>query len=324
MTTLAILHPSDLLGEELKEEIRRRAALDGEIKLLSTDEAEIGTLTESRGAAAVVQRFAPEDLESVDLAFFCGAVASNRPLLAALPERTTAIVLSPDAALADGKPLVAGVNLDQAHAGGVFLSPNAGAILLAQLLAPLAPLAPRQAVATLVQPASVFGKPALDELFEQTRSLLAFSSERPQQVFGRQLAFNLFPPAAEPTNIAAQVRGALRDLPGGGDLPVAVQLVQGGIFHGVAASLYLRFDEDPGEGALGAALRSSPRLDTALEEEPGPVDAASRGEVLVGSVRRQEGEPGGYWLWGVMDNLTVGGAINAAEIAEAVLRLRTV
>lgn len=323
MATFALLHSSDLLGEELKDEIGRRTALEGPLKLLSTVEAEIGTLTESRSAAAVVQRFAPDDLEGVDVAFFSGPMAANRPLLAELPEATTAIVLSPDATLADGKPVVAGVNLDQAHAGGVFLSPNAGVVLLAQLLEPLLRLGARQAVATLVQPASVYGKQALDELYEQTRSLLAFSSERPREVFGRQLAFNLYPPAAPPADLSAQVRDALRDRQAGGDLDLAVQLLQGGVFHGVSASLYVRFDGDPGEAAVRDALAASPRIDFGVDEEPSPVDAASRGEALVGSVRRQEGEPGAYWLWAVMDNLTVGGAINAAEIAEAVLRLRT-
>ncbi len=323
MTTFAILHPSDLLGDELRDEIGRRPALDGAVRLLSTDEAEIGNLTEMRGAAAVVQRLTPDELEDVDVAFFCGAMAANRPLLAELPSRTTVIVLSSDAALADGKPVVAGVNLDSAHAGGVFLSPNAGAVLLAELLAPLLPLGPQQAVATLVQPASVFGKQALDELYEQTRALLAFGSERPQEVFGRQLAFNLYPPAAPPVDLAAQVREALRGARQGGELPLAVQVVQGGVFHGVAASLYVRFASDPGEDALRQALGKSPRLDLSSEDEPSPVDVASRREVLVGTVTPQPGEPGGYWLWAVVDNLTVGGAVNAAEIAEAVLRLPT-
>ena len=50
--------------------------------------------------------------------------------------------------------------------------------------------------------------------------------------------------------------------------------------------------------------------------EPGPVDAAAREEVVVGSVRPDAGAPGGYWIWAVMDNLTRGGALNAVEVAE--------
>jgi hypothetical protein len=107
MIVLAILHPSDLQGQELKERLERRPGWWDELRLLSTDEAEVGTLTEVRGAAAMVQRFTPEELEGVAVAFFCGSMAASRPILADLPRDTTAIVLAPEAEAGDGRPVVA-------------------------------------------------------------------------------------------------------------------------------------------------------------------------------------------------------------------------
>jgi aspartate-semialdehyde dehydrogenase len=58
-----------------------------------------------------------------------------------------------------------------------------------------------------------------------------------------------------------------------------------------------------------------------LSDKPrllGPIDAAASDKVLFGTVRKDEAA-GGLWLWAVMDNLTRGGALNAIEIAEALL-----
>jgi len=320
MTVLAILHPSDLQAQELKERLEQRTGLWDELRLLSTDETEVGTLTEVRGAAAVVQRFVEGDLEGVAVAFFCGAMEANRRLLASLPRETTGVVLSPEAGAADGRPVVRGVTAAPPVAGEVLVSPHPGALLLTHLLHGLLALEPASASATLLQPASLAGRAGLDELFDQTRAILAFSPERPQAVFGRQLAFNYYPPAVAPLHLAALVAASL-----GSGLPLAIQAVQSGVFHGIGASLCVRFARDPGVEEVRRALGADPALDLSApggggkNGEPSPVEAANREEILVGSVRAEAQEPGAYWIWSVMDNLTVGGAINAVAIAEAVL-----
>jgi aspartate-semialdehyde dehydrogenase len=320
MTVLAILRPSDLQGQELKERLERRTGLWDELRLLSTDETEVGTLTEVRGGAAMVQRFEEGDLEGVAVAFFCGPLAAHRPLLERLPQETTGIVLSLDAGAADGRPVVFGVTGPPPTAGEGLVSPHPGALLLTHLLATLLPLGVGRAVATLLEPASLSGRAGLDELFEQTRAILAFSSERPQAVFGRQLAFNYYPPLPAPTHLAPLVAASL-----GRELPLAVQVLQSGVFHGIGASLCVGLERDPGLEAVRRALASDPAVDlqaperAAEEGEPSPVEAAAREEILVGSVRAEAGEPGSYWIWAVMDNLTVGGAVNAVDLAEAVL-----
>jgi aspartate-semialdehyde dehydrogenase len=315
MTVLAILHPADLQGQELKERLEHRSGLWDDLRLLSTDENEVGTLTEIQGAAAMVRRFEEGDLAGVAVAFFCGAMAPNRRILASLPAETTGIVLSPDADAADGRPLVVGITQPPPALGEVLVSPHPAALHLARLLRPLLPLSAARAAATLLAPASLTGRAGLDELFDQTRSILAFSSERPQAVFGRQLAFNYYPLLPAPVHLTPLVTAIL-----GRELPLAVQVIQSGVFHGIGASLCVHFEVDPGGEAIRAALGGDPALDLATaEEEPSPVDAANREEILVGSVRAEAGEAGSYWIWSVMDNLTVGGANNAVDIAEAVL-----
>ncbi len=316
MTTLALVHPANLLGKELRERLERRRQLWQELRLLTTREEEVGTLTEVRGAAAMVRRLEPEELEGVEVAFLCGAMAANRPLLAELPSETTAILLSPDATRGDGLPVVDGVNLEDATAGQVLVSPHPGAVALAHLLHPLRALHLEAAVATLVQPASMHEEAGIDELFEQTRRLLAFSDRKPTAVFGHQLAFNLLPVAGGGDHLLGHL-GALF----GEELDLALQIVQGGVFHAFAASVYLRFPSDPGAAAVRAALAAHPQVKLARDADHlGPTDAAVSEQLLVGHLRPDPRHAGAYWAWAVMDNLTRGGALNAIAIAEAVLR----
>lgn len=322
MTAIAIVHPTDLLGKELRETLAAHPALARDVRLLSGREEEVGTLTEVAGAAALVTGYEPEALQGVDIAFFCGPVAANRPILAELPPETRAIVLSLDATVADGLPVVAGVNDAAAPGARVLLSPHPGAVLLAQLLHALRDFTPEAAVATLVLPASIRDDAGLEELFEQTKQIVAMTQRMPAPVFGTQLAFNLLPTstavaAADP--IAAQV-GAVLGTPGtpGTMPPLALQTLQGGIFHSVSASLWVRCAGNPTAQAVRKALAAQPHL--AAADKPrllGPVDAAASDKVLFGAPRRDE-VAGGLWLWAVMDNLTRGGALNALGIAEAI------
>jgi aspartate-semialdehyde dehydrogenase len=327
MSTVAVVHPTTLLGKELCDALGR-GGLAGttwqEVRLLSTREAEVGTLTQVAGAAALVQRYEPASLEGVALAYFCGPIAANRPLLAELPAATTAVVLSPDATAADGRPVVAGINGREGATGGggaaeVLLSPHPAVVLLAHLLHPLRGLCePRQATATVIQPASMYDEAGIEELFEQTRHIVAMTPRRQSPVFGAQLAFNLLP-AAGAEETAETIGAALGSVLAAPRLAISAQLLQGAVFHCMAASLYVQCGGGgavPSVQAVRKALAASPYVEIARDgRHLGPVDAAANDKVLAGSPRRDDG---GIWIWAVMDNLTRGGATNAIEIAAAV------
>ncbi|HRC84859.1 MAG TPA: hypothetical protein PK413_04550 [Thermoanaerobaculia bacterium] len=317
MNKIAVVNPASLIGQELRQELERRGGMFGDFELFASDEDEVGTLTEKRGAAAVVQRCEPGDLDDFQLVFLCGKAASWRPLLETLPAELSVVVVSPEAGLSDGQPIVAGVNSRDAAGGGVLVSPHPAVVILARLLAPLTHLGLRIATATVLQPASIFGQEGLDELFEQTRAILTFNQERPQEIFGRQLAFNTYP--APGFSDLTETLAAVLAKP---ELRLSAQLLQGGIFHGVAASVYVEVAPDPGAVALNRALEAGAQAAfTEPGDEPGPVEAAVAEEILAAEVR-SAGRPGAYWLWAVMDNLTLGAARNAAETAEAVLGAR--
>ena len=313
MKVAAIVNPAGLLAKELRDQLDNRPDLVREQRLLTTVDEEVGTLTESGGGAAMVQRFDPDELGAVDVLFLCGPAAASREVLRALPEAKAAVLLSLDATPEDAPPVVAGINLDDGLRGPVALSPHPAAILLAHVLHPLRAHGLRRAEATLLQPASVFSTEALDQLFEQARNLLTFQPPVESAYWPRQLAFNVVATEDVADNIRTETQAILGDA-----VQISAQLLQAGVFHGFSASVHLAFDPDPGAEALRAAYSERPHLRWVDEEPLGPIDAASTDDVLLGHLRPESS--GSYWLWGVMDNLTRGGASNAIAIAEALLR----
>ncbi len=317
MRTLAVVHPTSLIAKELRERLEARPALCRELRLLSAEEEEIGTLTESVGAAAFVGRIEPESFDGVDLAFFCGTIEHDRETLARLARShpaIPAILLSRGAGPEDGLPAVAGVR-DAARLGVERLvSPHPAAVAAALLLDPLAPLAPRRAVATVIQPVSSEGEPGMDELFEQTRGILAFAGKPKGMLFPAQIAFNVVPAAAETAGVAELARAAL-----GADYPLAIEVLQGGIFHAVSVSLYVELGESPAPAELRKRIARSAAV-TAVRhpERLGPVAAAGEETLQLGAVRAAGGA-GAYWIWATMDNLVRGGAANAVALAESLL-----
>lgn len=327
MTTLALVHPTGLAGKELRETLERRPELWDEIRQLTTDPDEIGALTELAGSAALVARADADSLAGADAVFLCGPAEAGRELLEAVPPGATAIFVHAEPARGEAAvptgatPVVAGVNPEAAIAGGVLASPHPGTVLLAHLLHPLRRFGLAGGSAVLVQPTSVYDS-GLDELFGQARSIVAMQSQEEPEVFGRQLAFNLLP-----TPVAgAAVAGDLRAVLGGGEaaLPLAVRVLQGGVFHGVSAAVHLQFDRGVDPEAVREALGEHPLNRLAEESELlGPIDAAASDEVLIGGVEAvAPADGGGVWIWAVMDNLTRGGTLNAVGILELILGSR--
>jgi aspartate-semialdehyde dehydrogenase len=317
MSAIAIVHPGTLVGKELRVAIENRLKSWRDVRLLSTDADEAGTLTEVQGEAALVLRYEPESFKDVSTVYFCGPAEKNRPLYGDVPSSALAVVLSPDATLEDGVPVVAGVNTDAVSAiasGSRLVSPHPAVVLLAHVLHPLRPLQPVDAVATLIQPASAQGDAGIEELFEQTREIVMMSGRTPATVYGAQLAFNLLPAAAETLPLSDLLQRVVSDMP-----PVPLQVIQGGVFHGMALSLHVRFGGSPSPPtpqALRKALAANPYVEIAKDSgHLGPIASATSDKVLVGAIRQDAAS--GFWFWAILDNLTRGTALNAVEIAEA-------
>jgi aspartate-semialdehyde dehydrogenase len=106
------------------------------------------------------------------------------------------------------------------------------------------------------------------------------------------------------------------------DLPLQAQCVRVPVLVGHAQAIWVETAEPLSADEARDALGSAPHV--AIEELATPKDAAGRDEVLVGRIRSDTATGSGLALWSVNDNLRKGAALNAVQIAEALLERRLV
>jgi aspartate-semialdehyde dehydrogenase len=314
MTRAAILEPDGLLGKELREQLDSHPELGTEIALFSQRKEEVGTLTEVGGAAAMVQSFSPDDLDSLDLLFHCEPRADELAYLDRLPAGLGLIVVSPTVAIPQGLPVLADDDQPAAR-GDVLVSPHPAVVGLAHLLRPLASLGLEEAVATLLLPASIYDQDALEEVFAQTRALLEFKRPAAGKRFSEQVAFNVLPGPPDEAVIVEHLSALLPGVP-----RLSAHNLQAGVFHGLGLSVFCQLGAGVEPDDVVAALSGLEAIELAeTPESVGPVGAATGETILVGEVRPAPKLPGAFWLWAALDNLTRGGATNAIGVASRLL-----
>ncbi|HSP13324.1 MAG TPA: Asd/ArgC dimerization domain-containing protein [Thermoanaerobaculia bacterium] len=314
---LGIINPLTLVGNEIKTILRERSFPAERIVLLDTTGENAGALTEIGEEPAVVTPATPEELDDLDLTFFCGPPAGNQAALERCREGNfIGIDLSQPSSAANGKVVVADVNLEDASGEPLLVSPHPVAIPMALILHQIESISALEScTATVVQPASEFEQAGVEELAQQTVSALNVHSV-PQQVFDRQLAFNLYPALEHNEEfIVGQLRKLIDP-----DAEMALFVTQGTIFHGHTFSLFVRTREELDRHRIIGALQANraiafPEGDQAF----GTIDAAGRDEVLIAEVRPDPSIRGGFWVWAICDNLRRGSALNGVLIAEKVL-----
>lgn len=315
---LGIVNPLTLVGNEIKTILRERAFPFAKVALLDASGQAAGALTDVGNEPAVVATVAQEGLDDLDLVFFCGPAESNREWIARHEEDDfIAIDLSQPTTTEDGKIAVAGVNLEElGEDDEVLVSPHPVAIPLALILHQVHTLSPIEiCTATVVQPASEFDQQGVEELAQQTISVLNIHAV-PKSVFDRQLAFNLYPALEHSEEfIVSQVRGITDPR-----TEIALLITQGTIFHGHTFSLFVKTREELELARIEDALKSTPAIVFAEgDQQFGTIDAAGKDEVLIAEVRPDPTIRGGFWVWAVCDNLRRSSALNAVLIAEKVL-----
>lgn len=307
-----------LVGNELKTILRERGFPYRHLALLDSSGQSAGALTEIGAEPAIVAPVAQEGLEDLDLVFFCGPPATNREWIERHREdRFVAVDLSQPTTSEAGRLAVAGLNLDEVTGEDeVLISPHPVVVPIALILHQIATLsAVESCTASVIQPASEYGQEGVEELAQQTISVLNVQSV-PKMVFDRQVAFSFYP---SEEGLEEMIAGQLRTLTGG-KTEIALQIMQGAIFHGHTFSLFIRTRKPLDRDAVLEALSANPAL--ALPEgdqQFGTVDAAGRDEVLVAAVRDDPSIRGGFWVWAVCDNLRRASALNAVLIAEHAL-----
>jgi len=315
---VGIVNPLTLVGNEIKTILRERSFPFAKVALLDATGKAAGALTDVSDEPAVVSAISDDELEDLDLVFFCGPPAGNREWIDHHREDRFAVIdVSQPSTIEKGKLAIAGINLDDIKGTDTLLiSPHPVTIPIALILHQIETLsAVELCTATVVQPASEFEQIGVEELAQQTISVLNIQTV-PKEVFDRQLAFNLYPALEHNEEFIVEQIRTLTDP----DVQFALLITQGTIFHGHTFSLFLKTRDDLSVDQITSRLRENPAIVLPEGDQTfGTIDAAGKDEVLVAEVRRDPTIRGGFWVWAVCDNLRRSSALNAVLVAEKVL-----
>ena len=327
---VAIVGAASLKGKEIKEVIEQGSFPAVDVKLLDDDES-LGQLEAVGDEPSFIQSVQREQFEHMDFAFFAtdaeftrkhvnfarDAGAAVIDLSYALEDEENASIRAPWLEREFGRT-------EQPADTTVIAHP--AAIALALLLnRSKRGAAVRNAVATIVEPASEHGRRGMDELHQQTVNLLSFQS-LPKDVFDAQVAFNMLSGYGEKSvstleSVERRIVRHFRRITGEQLQVPSLVLVQAPIFHAHVISLYLEFERKLAVGDLAQAMAGPHlRIARAGEDAPSNVSAAGQDEILL-SLRRDAARENAIWLWAAADNLRLA-AITAVDCAAELAKTR--
>lgn len=365
---IGIVGASSLAGKELSDEVADSPLAAADVVLLDGEDA-AGQLTSAGDEPAVVRQIDAASFDGLDFVFFAGSPDLTRAQWqiarragAGVIDQTYALEDEPDIPVrAPWVPPPTGAARERRPDLNTpaVVPAHPVALMLALTAVPLHDsFGLRSVAATVLEPASEHGRLAMDELHQQTVSLLSFQP-LPREQFDAQVAFNILSalgPEARVRlgDVGRRVQKHWSILSGGALPELALQVVQAPVFHGYAVSVLVELSRPATLAEVEQALSrdhvdlisgTQPATDV-QSDPPSNLSAAGQKDVLVQvtdarpsasarhppdhtrdqipnktSDRAPDQKSDRFWLWIAADNLRLAAA-NAISCATELRRLR--
>jgi aspartate-semialdehyde dehydrogenase len=215
-------------------------------------------------------------------------------------------------------------DVEWADRKNIIANPNCST---AQLVVALKPLHDRARIKRVVvatyQSVSGTGKAAMDELWDQTKSVFVLGPDEPK-VYPKQIAFNVIPFAGAfrddgYTDEEAKMWNETHKMIDP-EIKLTVTCVRVPVFVSHSEAVHIEFEQPLDEDEAREILREAPGLVVIDKHEPTgymtPKEAQGEFPVFVSRIRKDPTVENGLALWVVADNLRKGAALNAVQIAE--------
>ncbi|MEE2789610.1 MAG: aspartate-semialdehyde dehydrogenase [Myxococcota bacterium] len=322
---VAVVGATGAVGEEMRKVLDERNFPVKRLVPLASGRSAGQTIT-WKNKDIIVEELDAHSFEGVDIALFsAGASVSEQfgPIAAEagafVVDNSRAFRMDPQVPL-----IVPEVNADALTSPSkIIANPNCSTIQMVVALKPLHEHAGlKRVVVSTYQSASGGGRDAMDELREQTVSLLNFRTP-PVENFSRRLAFDTIPQidrfeddgfTREEHKMIFETR-KIMSLP---DVGICATCVRVPVFIGHAMSVNVELERPLTAAQAGALLASFPGIVFHASQADFPVaaDVQDTDDVHVGRLRVDPSVAHGLVFWIVADNLRKGAATNAIQIAE--------
>lgn len=334
---VAVVGATGVVGTRMLKVLVDRGFPASEIVPLASQRS-AGSIVMIGGDETEVKLLADENIEGFDIAIFSaggGVSAEWAPKFAA----AGAVVIdnSSQWRMHDDIPLVVPeVNadaLDAAVADGgrrIIANPNCST---AQMVVPLKALhdaaGMKRLVVTTMQSVSGTGKAAIDELREEARALVSDENPPAPKSYPHQIAFNVLPIAGafkdgdDYTDEERKLINESRKIFSLPDLEVSPTCTRVPVYVGHSESVNVTFERPLSATQARELLAAQPGVrvvdDPASFAVPLAIDAEGDDDVLVGRIRDDDSAENALNIFIVGDNLLKGAALNAVQIAEALV-----
>jgi aspartate-semialdehyde dehydrogenase len=325
---VAILGATGVVGREMIATLERRNFPTKKLVLLSSARS-AGTKLSYRGELLEVQEVRAESFKGVDIALFSAGATPSKAWAPVAAENGAVVIDNSSAWRMDEQvPLVVPeVNMPAARnrPKGIIANPNCSTIQLVVALKPLHDAAKLEhVVVSTYQAVSGKGHAAVEELWEQTRSIVRGEKVH-HKVFPGQIAMNLLcdwkPGASNYSEEEWKMVHETRKILGDPTIGVSPTTVRVPVVCGHSESVFARFSRPMSVEEAHSLLRKARGIvlmddSYAPGNHPQPAQAADTDPVYVGRVRADLAVAGALNMWVVADNLRKGAALNAVQIAE--------
>ena len=343
---LAIVGATGAVGTVMREVISARPDIWGEVRLIASARS-AGRMLAVRDEQVEVRELSAEAFDGVDIAMFdvpddvsaaWVPVATDRG--AVVIDKSGAFRMDPDVPL-----VVPEVNPAAAarRPKGIISVPNCTTLSLIVVIGVLhEAYRLRELVAASYQAASGAGQAGTEALYDQIAAVAGDRGlgHRPGDVraavgeagagaFPAPLALNVVPWAGSPrpdgwSSEELKIRDETRKILGVPDLRISATCVRVPVVTGHSLALHAVFDAEVDADQARKLLSESPGVVVADRPEAGefpmPIDVAGTDPTIVGRIRRSKDDPHALDLFVCGDNLRKGAALNAAQIAELLVR----
>ena len=338
---VAVVGATGAVGRTMLRILEERGFPADELVPLASERT-AGSRVSFAGREHTVGVLIPEALEGVDIALSsCGSSVAKTWVPAAAEagtvciDNSSAFRMEPEAAL-----VIPEVNPAALESGPRVISvPNCTIITTLMAVAPLHRAAGlRSLILSSYQSVSGAGQKGVRELAEQVEKLHGMEEELGSgdldalpsgDVFGKTIAYNVlakidvFDEDTGSTFEEVKMQREAKRILSLPQLDISATCVRVPVPVGHSVSVHATFERPISPDEAREVLREAPgvqlRDDPANGVYPSPLEAAGIDDVLVGRIRRPEGHDDALLLFACGDNLRKGAALNAVQIAEAVL-----
>ncbi len=341
LPTVAIVGATGAVGLEMLAVLGQRGFAHKEIRLLASARS-AGKTVPFNGGSLTVSELNQDSFDGVDIALFSAGAAVSRNFGPIAAQRGALVIDNSSAfRMNDDVPLVIPeINDDvlddlDTNCGSIIANPNCSTIIALMAVTPLydAVGIDRMVISTY-QAASGAGAAAMQELEQQARDFSAGNALN-TRIFGRPYLFNLFShnSAIDDDGYNAEESKMVNEthkIWGDDTVGITATCVRVPVLRAHCESINLTLHKSLSEDEAREILQSAPGVrvidDRKGNKFPEPIDASGIDEVLVGRIRADYSQrPGiGLNLFVAGDQLRKGAALNAVQIAEALLERRGV